>query len=120
MKTIKNAKIREEMKDMEASLRRAKLEASLADGITWGMDEDAIEENEVCKIHNFLFVGCKNLGKFCLLWQWNFWLLTNLQILLIYTFLDITCISSCLVQSKYHISTRNALGLIRRWVLLDT
>ncbi|KAM7520607.1 hypothetical protein LguiB_019569 [Lonicera macranthoides] len=46
LKTIKNAKIREEMKDMEASLRRAKLEASLADGITWGMDEDAIEENE--------------------------------------------------------------------------
>lgn len=35
------------MKDMEASLRRAKLEASLADGVSWGMDEDAIEENEV-------------------------------------------------------------------------
>lgn len=43
----RKAKVREEMKDMEASLRRAKLEASLADGISWGMDEDAIEENEV-------------------------------------------------------------------------
>lgn len=42
----RKAKVREEMKDMEASLRRAKLEASLADGISWGMDEDAIEENE--------------------------------------------------------------------------
>ncbi|XP_074329125.1 uncharacterized protein LOC141666816 [Apium graveolens] len=42
----RKAKVHEEMKDMEASLRRAKLEASLADGISWGMDEDAIEENE--------------------------------------------------------------------------
>ena len=32
---------------MEASLLRAKLEASLADGISWGMQEDAIEEAEV-------------------------------------------------------------------------
>lgn len=56
LKTIRKAKIREEMKDMEASLRRAKLEASLADGITWGMDEDAIEENEVCLIHFHLFI----------------------------------------------------------------
>ncbi|WOG89277.1 hypothetical protein DCAR_0208514 [Daucus carota subsp. sativus] len=44
--TSRKAKVHEEMKDMEASLRRAKLEASLADGISWGMDEDAIEENE--------------------------------------------------------------------------
>lgn len=32
---------------MEASLLRAKLEASMADGISWGMQEDAIEEAEV-------------------------------------------------------------------------
>lgn len=32
---------------MESSLLRAKLEASRADGISWGMRDDAIEENEV-------------------------------------------------------------------------
>ncbi|KAA8539074.1 hypothetical protein F0562_025766 [Nyssa sinensis] len=31
---------------MEASLLQAKLEASLADGISWGTGEDAIEEAE--------------------------------------------------------------------------
>ncbi|XP_071913243.1 uncharacterized protein [Coffea arabica] len=46
LKTIRTAKIRQEMQDMEASLLRAKLEASLADGIAWGMQEDAIEEAE--------------------------------------------------------------------------
>ncbi|XP_075090844.1 uncharacterized protein LOC107771829 [Nicotiana tabacum] len=46
LKRIKQAKIREEVQDMEASLLRAKLEASRADGISWGMGEDAIEENE--------------------------------------------------------------------------
>lgn len=35
------------MQDREASLRRAKVEASLADGISWGISEDAIEEAEV-------------------------------------------------------------------------
>ncbi|KAI3956576.1 hypothetical protein MKW92_012910 [Papaver armeniacum] len=40
------AKIREEARDREASLRRAKREASLADGISWGLSEDAIEEAE--------------------------------------------------------------------------
>ena len=49
--TSRKAKVHEEMKDMEASLRRAKLEASLADGISWGMDEDAIEENEVGAVY---------------------------------------------------------------------
>lgn len=44
---MRNAKIRQEMQDMEASLLRAKVEASLADGISWGMQEDAIEEAEV-------------------------------------------------------------------------
>ncbi|KAK4367640.1 hypothetical protein RND71_011432 [Anisodus tanguticus] len=46
LKRVRQAKIREEMHDMEASLLRAKLEASRADGISWGMRDDAIEENE--------------------------------------------------------------------------
>ncbi|KAK3019131.1 hypothetical protein RJ639_002862 [Escallonia herrerae] len=46
LKSIRSAKARKEMQDMEASLLRAKREASLADGISWGMDEDAVEENE--------------------------------------------------------------------------
>jgi hypothetical protein len=42
---IREAKAaREEMRDREESLARARREASLADGISWGMDEDAIEE----------------------------------------------------------------------------
>ncbi|KDP24318.1 hypothetical protein JCGZ_25614 [Jatropha curcas] len=43
---VREAKIRQEMLDREASLRRARAEASLADGILWGMGEDAIEEDE--------------------------------------------------------------------------
>ncbi|RZC74734.1 hypothetical protein C5167_050215 [Papaver somniferum] len=43
---IRSARIREEAQDREASLRRAKLEASLADGISWGLSEDVIEEAE--------------------------------------------------------------------------
>lgn len=46
LKSIRAAKIQQEMQDMEASLLRAKVEASLADGISWGMQEDAIEEAE--------------------------------------------------------------------------
>ncbi|KAK9116383.1 hypothetical protein Sjap_015330 [Stephania japonica] len=46
LEKIRNAKIREEMQDREASLLRAKREASLADGISWGMAEDAIVEDE--------------------------------------------------------------------------
>ncbi|XAR51605.1 hypothetical protein NMG60_11006279 [Bertholletia excelsa] len=46
LKKIRNIKMQEEMQDMEASLFRAKVEASLADGISWGMSEDAIEETE--------------------------------------------------------------------------
>lgn len=45
---VKKAKIREDSLDREASLRRARQEASLADGISWGMGEDAVEEAEVC------------------------------------------------------------------------
>ncbi|KAL5727379.1 hypothetical protein ACHQM5_000585 [Ranunculus cassubicifolius] len=46
LKKIRSAKIREDMHDREASLLRAKQQASLADGISWGMTEDAIEEAE--------------------------------------------------------------------------
>lgn len=46
LKTIISAKILAEMQDREASLLRAKQEASVADGISWGMSEDAIEETE--------------------------------------------------------------------------
>lgn len=48
MKTIRKTKMYEENLDREASLRRARMEASRADGISWGMGEDAIEEAEVC------------------------------------------------------------------------
>jgi len=33
------------MLDREASLARARVEASLADGVSWGMGEDAVEES---------------------------------------------------------------------------
>ncbi|KAF5779453.1 putative forkhead-associated (FHA) domain, SMAD/FHA domain superfamily [Helianthus annuus] len=46
LKSIRNIKMRDERRDMEASLLRAKREAALADGISWGMDEDAVEEDE--------------------------------------------------------------------------
>ncbi|KAL0450412.1 UNVERIFIED_CONTAM: Kanadaptin [Sesamum latifolium] len=46
LKSLRKAKIRQEMQDMEASLLRAKLEASRADGISWGMREDAVEDTE--------------------------------------------------------------------------
>ncbi|CAN4079528.1 unnamed protein product [Withania somnifera] len=46
LKRLRQVQIREEMHDMEASLLRAKLEASRADGISWGMRDDAFEENE--------------------------------------------------------------------------
>ncbi|KAK6913419.1 hypothetical protein RJ641_023020 [Dillenia turbinata] len=47
LKSVKYAKMRAEMEDWEASLMRARREASLADGISWGMGEDAIEEAEI-------------------------------------------------------------------------
>ncbi|KAI4321318.1 hypothetical protein MLD38_034715 [Melastoma candidum] len=46
LKAIREAKIREKLRDREASLQRARDEANLADGISWGMGEDAIEEAE--------------------------------------------------------------------------
>jgi len=46
---MKEVKMREAMLDREASVRRARQEASLAEGISWGMGEDAIEEEEVCQ-----------------------------------------------------------------------
>ncbi|KAG4142853.1 hypothetical protein ERO13_D06G152650v2 [Gossypium hirsutum] len=40
------------MLDREASLRRARAEASLFDGISWGMGEDAIEEAKRYHLHS--------------------------------------------------------------------
>ncbi|XP_027352202.1 kanadaptin [Abrus precatorius] len=45
-KLLREVKMQEAMLDREASLRRARLEASHAEGISWGMGEDAIEEDE--------------------------------------------------------------------------
>ncbi|XP_073152876.1 uncharacterized protein [Henckelia pumila] len=45
-KSLRKSKLRLEVQDMEASLIRARLEASRADGISWGMREDAVEETE--------------------------------------------------------------------------
>lgn len=42
--------IQQDMKEMEASLFQAKVEASLADGCSWRMCEGAIEKNKVCVI----------------------------------------------------------------------
>ncbi|XP_040372498.1 uncharacterized protein LOC121052200 [Rosa chinensis] len=41
---LREYKMREDILDQQASLQRARLEASLADGISWGMAEDAIIE----------------------------------------------------------------------------
>ncbi|KAL1538830.1 kanadaptin [Salvia divinorum] len=46
LKRLRKAKMQQDTKDMEASLLRAKIEASRADGISWGMGEDAVEELE--------------------------------------------------------------------------
>ena len=44
MQKRRDAKIRQDMYDREASLARAKTQAALAEGISWGMSEDAPEE----------------------------------------------------------------------------
>lgn len=44
---MREVKMREALRDREASLQRARMEASVAEGISWGMGEDAIEEDEV-------------------------------------------------------------------------
>ncbi|KAG7604238.1 putative transcription factor interactor and regulator FHA-SMAD family [Arabidopsis thaliana] len=46
LQLIREAKMRMEMSEREASLRRARQQASMADGVSWGMGEDAIEEEE--------------------------------------------------------------------------
>lgn len=46
LKVLREYKMREDILDQQASLQRARLHASLADGISWGMGEDAIEEAE--------------------------------------------------------------------------
>ncbi|GAB4828013.1 hypothetical protein Ancab_034900 [Ancistrocladus abbreviatus] len=46
LKSIRHAKLQQALQDREASLRRAREEAAMVDGISWGMREDAIEEAE--------------------------------------------------------------------------
>ncbi|CAK8540800.1 unnamed protein product [Lathyrus sativus] len=46
IKLKREMKMREALLDRETSLRRAKMEASAAAGISWGMGEDAIDEDE--------------------------------------------------------------------------
>ncbi|KAJ8751752.1 hypothetical protein K2173_025932 [Erythroxylum novogranatense] len=45
-KIVRDAKIQQQMIDREASLQRARMDTSLANGVSWGMGEDAIEEDE--------------------------------------------------------------------------
>nr|TKW40427.1 hypothetical protein SEVIR_1G245700v2 [Setaria viridis] len=45
MQKLQDAKIRQDMLDREASILRAKTQVALAEGISWGMTEDAIEES---------------------------------------------------------------------------
>ncbi|KAG8076012.1 hypothetical protein GUJ93_ZPchr0006g46260 [Zizania palustris] len=44
MQKLRDARIQQDMLDREASLVRAKTQAALAEGISWGMSEDAVEE----------------------------------------------------------------------------
>ncbi|CAN6207952.1 unnamed protein product [Urochloa humidicola] len=45
MQKLRDAKVQQDMLDREASILRAKTQAALAEGISWGMGEDAIEES---------------------------------------------------------------------------
>ena len=51
---MREAKLRREMSEREASLRRARQQASMADGVSWGMGEDAIEEEEVIMVNSYV------------------------------------------------------------------
>ena len=57
MQKLRDARIQQDMLDREASILRAKTQAALAEGISWGMSEDAIEESaEVSCL--FTTAGC--------------------------------------------------------------
>lgn len=77
--------MREETLDREASLQRARREASVADGISWGMGEDAVEEAEVCAM-NQQKIHLRSLSDFLrllVLLQFNHVTLLGLNILVI-------------------------------------
>jgi hypothetical protein len=66
MQKLRDSKIHQDILDREASLLRAKTEAALSEGISWGMTEDAIEDAaEVSvffqEILFFLQEGCVSL-----------------------------------------------------------
>lgn len=45
MQKLRDARVQQDMLDREASLLRAKNQAALAEGISWGMSEDAVEDS---------------------------------------------------------------------------
>lgn len=45
LQKLRDARIQQDMLDREASILRAKTQAALAEGISWGMTDDAIEES---------------------------------------------------------------------------
>uniref|UniRef100_A0A0D9WP82 FHA domain-containing protein n=1 Tax=Leersia perrieri TaxID=77586 RepID=A0A0D9WP82_9ORYZ len=45
MQKLRDARIQQDMLDREASLLRAKNQAALSEGISWGMSEDAVEDS---------------------------------------------------------------------------
>lgn len=45
MQKVWDARNQQDMLDREASILRAKTQAALAEGISWGMSEDAMEES---------------------------------------------------------------------------
>nr|ADD60702.1 putative adaptor protein kanadaptin [Oryza officinalis] len=45
MQNLRDARVQQDMLDREASLLRAKNQAALAEGISWGMSEDAVEDS---------------------------------------------------------------------------
>nr|KAJ0190907.1 hypothetical protein LSAT_V11C800393930 [Lactuca sativa] len=66
MQSVKNLKIRQENRNMEATLLHAKREAPLADGISWGMDEDVVEENKVSSFFLFFLIENRSIDFLCL------------------------------------------------------
>jgi hypothetical protein len=60
LQKLRDARIQQDMLDREASILRAKTQAALAEGISWGMTDDAIEESaEVSCL--FTTAGCSCL-----------------------------------------------------------
>ncbi|OEL35484.1 Kanadaptin [Dichanthelium oligosanthes] len=59
MQKLRDARIQQDMVDREASILRAKTQAALAEGISWGMAEDAIEESAEDDADEITWQTCK-------------------------------------------------------------